>query len=231
LGQRIAIVGAPTKGKSTSYLPNPDIGVIGLNPAETVVITFSGKQLPVRGANKIYPKDKKISEGGNFMYCKDVKDLPAIITYISDKRPEIKNVVLEDMQYSMSNEYMARAKENGYNKFVDIGVNFASWMKKVQDSRDDMFCWIIWHPENAEKGLYNMKTLGNMIDSYLNPEGLMDLIFHADCEKSSDNKMKYYLVTNNDGRYPARTPSGMFEELHIPNDLGKVRKAIEEYYG
>lgn len=230
MGQRIAIVGAPTKGKSTSALPNKDIGIEGLNPLETIIISFSGKQMPVRGANTMYPRDKKLSEGGRFWYCEDVKLLPKVIKYINDARPEIKNILLEDMQYSMSSEYMSRAKENGYGKFVDIGVNFAAWMKAIQDSRDDLFCWIIWHPENAEKNLYNMKTLGNMIDTYLNPEGLMDLIFHADCEKNSKGSMDYFLVINNDGKYPARTPNGMFADLHIPNDLGKVRKAIEEYY-
>lgn len=229
MGQRIAIVGAPTKGKSTSALPNKELNIEGLKPEETIIITFSGKQLPVRGANKLYPRDLAISKGGRFWYCEDVKHLPKVIKFISESRPEIKNILFEDMQFSMSNEYMARAKENGYNKFVDIGVNFAAWMRAVQDSREDLYCWIIWHPENAEKGLYNMKTLGGMVDSYLSPEGLMDLILHADCEKSG-NKMDYFLVTNNDGRYPARTPSGMFTDLHIPNDLGKVRKAIEEYY-
>ena len=231
MGQRIAIVGKPTKGKSTSVLPNADLNIKGLNPEETIILTFSGKMLPIRGANKLYPSDKKISEGGRFMHLTDVKHLPQIIQFINNNRPEIKNIVLEDMQYSMSNEFMARAKEKGYEKFTDIGVNFATWMKLLQDSREDLFTWIIWHPEEDKNGDLKMKTIGNMVDTYLTPEGLMDLIFYADCEKSADNKMNYFLVTNNDGVYPARTAPGMFEGLHIPNDLGKVRDAIEEYYG
>lgn len=59
---------------------------------------------------------------------------------------------------------------------------------------------------------------------------MMDLIFYADCEKSTNGKMNYFLVTNNDGRYPARTPNGMFKDLHIPNDLGLVRECLDEYY-
>ena len=96
MGQRIAVVGFPTKGKSTSVLPNEDLGIIGLNPAETVIITFSGKQLPVRGANKLYPKGVKIKDGGNFYHCEDIKLLPAIINFINAERPEVKNIVLED---------------------------------------------------------------------------------------------------------------------------------------
>lgn len=114
MGLRIAVVGEPTKGKSTGIYPNKEYGIKGLDPAETVILTFSGKQPPVRGANTMYPKDKKISEGGNYMYVQDVKSLPKIISFISDNRPDIKNIVLEDAQYSMSLDFMNRAKEKGY---------------------------------------------------------------------------------------------------------------------
>lgn len=230
MGQRIALVGAPTKGKSTSVLPNKELGIEGLNPEETIIISFSGKLLPMKGANKLYPRDQKISEGGRFWYCEDVKTLPKLIKYINDNRPEIKNIVLEDMLYSMTFEYTSRAKEKDYGKFLDIGVNFTDWMKAIQSCRDNLYCWIIWHPENAQKGAFKMKTVGKMVDDWLEPEGLMDLIFYADCEKSPNGKMDYFLVTNNDGTYPARTAQGMFEELRIKNDLGVVRKAIEDYY-
>jgi len=230
MGQKIAIVGEPTKGKSTSILPNEELKIKGLTPEETIIISFSGKMLPIRGANKMYPKDKKISEGGRFMHLTDVKMLPKLIEYISTSRPEVKNIVLEDMQYSMANEFMSRAKENGFGKFVDIGVNFSNWMRTIQESRDNLYVWIIWHPEKDNAGNMKMKTIGNMVDTYLTPEGMMDLIFYADCEKSTNGKMNYFLVTNNDGRYPARTPNGMFKDLHIPNDLGLVRECLDEYY-
>lgn len=96
MGLRVAIVGEPTKGKSTGIYPNDQYNIKGLNPKETVILSFSGKQAPVRGANVMYPKDKKISEGGNHMHIQDVKALPKIINYISNERPEIKNIVLED---------------------------------------------------------------------------------------------------------------------------------------
>lgn len=227
---KIAIVGDPTKGKSTGIFPNEKIGIKGLNPKETILLSFSGKQLPVKGGSTMYPRDVKISEGGNYMNITDVKLLPNIIKNISEKRPEIKHIVLEDAQYSMSNEFMARAKESGYNKFSDIGVNFSNWSKEAQVSREDLKIWIIWHPEKDTLGNFKMKTVGNMIDNYLTMEGLMDIILYADVEKGADGKMKYQFITNNDGRFPARTPSGMFNDLYIPNDFGFVDSQIEEYY-
>lgn len=230
MGLRIAIVGEPTKGKSTGIFPNSDFGIVGLDPKKTVLLSFSGKQLPFKGANVIYPKGGKLSEGSNHVHVSDVKLLPAMIKYVSDNRPDIENIVLEDAQYSMGMEFMARAKEKGYDKFTDIGVNFTNWMIEAQNSRDNLKVFVIWHPEKDRDGAYKMKTVGNMLDNYLTPEGLMDIILYATCSKGSDSRMVYQYVTNNDGTYPARTPAGMFDDLYIPNDLGVVAKKINEYY-
>lgn len=230
MGLKIGVIGEPTKGKSASIVPNERLKIKGLNPEETIILSFSGKQLPVKGANTLYPRDKKITEGGRFVHVKDVKLVPQIINYISDKRPEIKHIVMEDAQYSMANEFMARAKESGYGKFTDIGVNFAAWMSAIESSRHDLYCFIIWHPEKNAAGEYQMKTIGKMVNDYLTPEGLLDLILYADCEKGSNSEMNYFFVTNNDGRYPARTPDEMFETLHIPNDLGFVVEKINSFY-
>ena len=116
------------------------------------------------------------------------------------------------------------------DKFTDIGVNFAAWTKAVENSRDNLFCYIIWHPEKDSEGNFKMKTIGKMVNDYLTPEGLLDIILYASCEKTADGKMDYFFVTNNDGTFPARTAPGMFDTLKIPNDLGLVRSKIEEYY-
>ena len=194
MGLKIGVIGEPTKGKSASIMPNENLGLKGLNPAETVILSFSGKQLPVKGANSLYPRDLKISEGGRFLHVKDVKSVPSIVKFISEKRPEIKNIVMEDAQYSMANEFMARAKESGYGRFTDIGVNFAAWMTAVENSREDLYCYIIWHPEKNSSGDYQMKTVGKMVQDYLTPEGLLDIILYADCEKDSSSNMKYFFI-------------------------------------
>lgn len=230
MANRIAIVGEPTKGKSTGIFPNKTLGIAGLNPKETVLVTFSGKKAPVKDFNKMYIQDKKITEGGNYAYLQDVKDLPRLIKYVSERRDDIKHIVVEDAQYSMSFDFMARAKEKGYDKFSDIGVAFGNWMMEAQNAREDLNVFIIWHPEKDSDGNLKMKTVGKMVDTYLTPEGLMDIIIYADCIKTSDGKMEYRFVTNNDGVFPARTPIGMFDDFYIPNDFGLVAKKIKEFY-
>jgi len=68
-----------------------------------------------------------------------------------------------------------------------------------------------------------------MVDDYLTPEGLFTTLLYTDVTKSGNNKMEYRFVTNNDGKYPAKSPYGMFEQLYIPNDLGYVIDKITEY--
>jgi hypothetical protein len=51
------------------------------------------------------------------------------------------------------------------------------------------------------------------------------------CSKEiEDGKANHFFVTNYDGTFNAKTPVGMFSELHIPNDLGVVNDAIRAYY-
>lgn len=73
-----------------------------------------------------------------------------------------------------------------------------------------------------------MKTVGKMISDYLTLEGLFTVILYTRVIKV-DNKMAYQFVTNNDGRYPAKSPHDMFKEQYILNDLGLVVEAIDAY--
>lgn len=223
----IAIVGKSGSGKSTSYGEIPEIGIKGLNPKETAVCNVSGKDLPFRGWQKSYCG--KLSEGGNYLETSDVNGIVDSIKYISEKRPEIKNYVIDDAQYTLAFEYMRRAKENGYNKFVDIGVNTTKMMEAAKNCRKDLKVYFMWHPEEDKELGYKMKTIGAMVDAYLTLEGLFSVILYTNTSKGNDNKIKYEFVTNYDGKYPAKSPVGMFKDLYIPNDLAIVSELIDNY--
>lgn len=124
---------------------------------------------------------------------------------------------------------MKRAKENGYNKFTDIGVNTNKIVESARNTRQDLKVYFMWHPEETKAGGLKMKTIGAMIDSYLTLEGLFSVILYTNVSKGADNKIKYEFVTNNDGTKPAKSPVGMFTELYIPNDLGFVAEQIDKY--
>lgn len=222
----IGIVGQSGTGKSTSYGQIPSLGIKGLDPKETVIINVAGKSLPFKGWKKNYTPFK--GKEGNYLQTYDWKLITKAIETVSASRPEIKNIILEDAQYILAFEFMNRAGEGGYKKFADIGVHFNKIRDAATIARDDLKIFALWHPEIDNEGKMKMKTVGKMVDDYLTPEGLFTVILYSKVDME-DKKPKYSFVTNNDGQYPAKSPIGMFEDLEIPNDLGFVADAIDEY--
>lgn len=223
----IAIVGKSGSGKSTSYGFIPELGIKGLDPKTTVIINVSGKDLPFRGWMKTYyghPKD-----GGNYLETSDADIIAKSIKAISDTRPDVKDIVIDDGQFIMAFEFMRRAKESGYNKFSDIGVNIAKIAEASRNTRKDLKVYFLWHPEEDKDTGFKMKTIGKMVDDYLTLEGLFSVILYTNTTKGNDNKVKYEFVTNYDGKFPAKSPVGMFPELYIPNDLSIVSLLIDKY--
>lgn len=111
----IAIVGESGTGKSTSLGSIPGLGIRGLKPEETVIINVADKDLPFRGWKKLYDGSKKLSEGGNYLSTSSADTIAAAIKLVADKRPEIKQIVIDDGQFISAFEFMSRAKETGLN--------------------------------------------------------------------------------------------------------------------
>lgn len=223
----VAVVGKSGTGKSTSYGQVPSLNIKGLNPETTVVMNVAGKDLPFRGWKKKY--NGKLSEGGNYFESSDSDQIAKAIDYISSNRPDIKDIVLDDGQYAMAFEFMRRAKESGYGKFADIGVNTGKIISSAKNTREDLKVYFLWHPESDGDNSFKMKTVGKMVDDYLTLEGLFTVVLYSRVTKGADNKPLYQFVTNADGEFPAKSPYEMFSETYIPNDLGFVSDSIDRY--
>ena len=154
----IAIVGKSGTGKSTSFGQFPELGIKGLDPKETAVINVSGKDLPFRGWKKLYAG--KFTDGGNYFESSNAAQIAKAVEYISSSRPDIKNIVIDDAQYIMAFEFMQRAKESGYGKFADIGVNLGKVITASKNSRNTLKVYFLWHPEQDRDTGYKMKTVG-----------------------------------------------------------------------
>lgn len=219
----IAIAGKSGTGKSTSLGQFPQLGIKGLNPKETAIINVAGKDLPFQGWKKNYNKESK-----NYVETSDVDKIVLAIN-IFDQNPNIKNVVIDDAQYIMAFEFMSRAKEAGYGKFADLGVNLGKVVKAAKDTRPNLKVYFLWHPEEDKETGFKLKTVGKMVDDYLTLEGLFTVVLYTNVSKSSDGKILYQFVTNFDGKYPSKSPIGMFKDLYIANDLGFVSESIDKY--
>ena len=109
----VSIMGVSGSGKSSSILPNVQNGIKGLDPTETFIINISGKPLPAKGSNKLYPLNIKPSEGGRHVEVSKPEQIVQIINYVNQNRPDIKNIVVDDMGYIMGFDVMENANRKG----------------------------------------------------------------------------------------------------------------------
>lgn len=219
----IALVGNSGSGKSTS--------IRTLNPTETFIINVASKPLPFKGWKAKYTVWNKDNPNGNFINTSDVERISKILDYIEAKRPEIKNIVLDDSQYLMAFEAMDRAKEKGFEKFTDIAQKFYSILKASISMRDDLNIIVSCHSENIGDGLnpiYKIKTIGKMIDNVITIEGLFTYVLFTHIE-SDNGTNSYHFITQSDGTTTAKTPLDCFDSILIPNDLQYVINKIEEF--
>lgn len=94
MANSVAIVAKSGAGKSTSYGNIPEINIKGLNPKETFLINLIGKPLPFRGWKSSYIEFK--GSEGNYLVSRSSKDIISAIDFIEQKRPDIKNIVIDD---------------------------------------------------------------------------------------------------------------------------------------
>jgi hypothetical protein len=216
----IAIVGDSGTGKSTSILPNPDLGIKGLDPQRTVIINVAEKPLPTRGWRKMVPEKNIINTSNAAEIVQWIDKVGA-----SDK---IDNIVIDDAQYIMAFEFFNRAKENGFGKFTEIAQNLSKVIFAVKRIKANINVFFLWHPEESDSGKKKMKTIGKLVDSTLTLEGLFTTILYTDVT-NVNKSIQYRFVTNHDGVYPSKSPCGMFPELYIKNDLGLVVDYIKKF--
>ena len=226
MSEMIAIVGESGSGKTTS--------IRNLNPEETFIISTTGKRPGIPGVKKKYPTFA-VNEGkatGNFYVTSDVDKIEKMLKIIDAKMPNIKTIILDDMQYVMGFESMERAKETGYTKFTEMAQHVYKVLKSAMNMRDDLYFVVCTHSENTGDHLnpfFKIKTLGKMLDSVITLEGLFTYVFFTTVQREEGGKSSYKFITNSEGSCTAKSPMGLFEDLYIDNDLDLVVNRIKEY--
>lgn len=142
------------------------------------------------------------------------------------QNPTLKTYIIDDSQYLMVNEFFDRAKDTGYQKYTDIGLNFRNLVHFINHNLpDDVHVYFLHHTEtDSNTGKTKAKTVGKMLDNYLTLEGCFNIVLQAVAEGK-----EHYFITQSDGYNTAKSPEDMFD-VKIPNDLAMVDKAIRDYY-
>lgn len=219
MSNSILVIGESGTGKSASLR--------NLEPAETFIINVLGKPLPFPGWKKKYTVvNKDTNPEGNLYKSDNAMHIDMCIKSVSANKPTIKNLIIDDFQYVMCNEYMRRASEKGFEKFTEIGKNAWGIVKTASEQRDDLNIIFLSHSEESETGKVKMKTIGKMLDNTVTVEGMFTLVLRTIVQDGA-----YMFTTQNNGRDTVKTPMGMFSESVIENDMNLVLDRVKEYEG
>jgi energy-coupling factor transporter ATP-binding protein EcfA2 len=217
----VGIVGSTGTGKSTA--------IKHLNPEETYIINVAKKELPFKGSEKLYNAENK-----NYKEIEDANEISRLLKTISEKAPHIKNIIIEDSNYIMGFNMVAKATETGFTKFSLMAKDMVDLFRTARQLRDDITVFYLTHPETIEDGGeiigYKIKTAGKLIDNQVLLEGLLTVCLYTLVEENKDGTATYQFITNRFRKMPAKSPDGMFSELKIPNDLQLVVNTLNEYY-
>jgi hypothetical protein len=217
----IGIVGATGTGKSTS--------IKHLDPAETYIINVAKKELPFKGSEKLYNTESK-----NYKEVDDAIEITRLLKTISEKAPHIKNIIIEDSNYIMGFNIVAKATEVGFIKFSLMAKDMLDLFRTARQLRDEITVFYLTHPETIEDSGeivgYKIKTAGKLIDNQVLLEGLLTVCLYTLVEEKKDGSAEYSFLTNRFKKYPAKSPDGMFGDIKIPNNLQTVVETVNAYY-
>lgn len=233
MSQLVGVLGHSGSGKSRA------IGT--LDPETTFLFNVIGKPLPVKGfygkyemktgGNMFIPKATEQNKGKNM-----ASDIVEVMRKISQERPNVKRIVIDDFQYLMAVEFMHRALEGGWDRFTEIAHHAWQVLDVGKELRDDLIVYVASHIEDLPPEdefappRHKFKTVGKMLDEKFDPAGAFPIILLSGQDyKANDASTRHYFQTNGYGIM--KSPEDMFDAERIPNDLSVVDKAIREFYG
>jgi hypothetical protein len=211
----VLIIGRSGSGKTYSLKGFNDftdsIGVISVEKA----------RLPFKSGIKV-ARIPKYEDSPNIQTAAQISQARYSFVERAIKSAKCKTIVIDDSQYLLADEFFDRAKENGYQKFTDIALNFRNLIHNINNmGEDDKIVYFLHHSEDDGAGREKVKTIGKMLDEKLTVEGCFDVVIYC-------RDQRFY--TQGDGISSAKTPEGMFDSVEIPNDLKFVDDKIREYW-
>lgn len=203
-----------------------------MDPAKTLLIQSIKKPLPFRtdvrpqagpeGTTELVPLavpwKRWDGTSGNIFVQDHPDDIIALMQGTKKKK-----IVLDDFQYTLSNELMRRWREKGYDKFSEIGFNGWNVFTVAASLPDDVHVFVLAHTMMDEDGILKIKTPGKLLSTY-NIEGMFSVVLRAIVRDG-----KYYFATVNSGSDTVKSPPGMFSSELIDNDLNAVDEAITAF--
>ena len=209
MSKAILIIGPSGSGKTTSLRNLP--------PAETFYIDADGKGLSWKGWRQQYN-----SKAHNYYRTDDQAIVQALMEKIDKEQKQYKYLVIDTLNGIMVADEMRRAKEKGYDKWMDLAQSIYDIVDTANKLRDDLTVIMLAHSQTADDGFTSMLTNGRKLNKICLESKLTTVLL----AKAVDGKYMFETHAHNS---TAKTPMGAFDEDEIPNDIVEVIKALDEF--
>ena len=214
MSRLICVMGESGSGKTTSMRT--------MDPDTTYYIDCDGKGLAWKGWRKQYNTEKK-----NYCVSRDIPKITDLIVNISEKRPDIKVIVVDTLNTCMVDKEVKGMKETGYGKWIDLTQFVWDCIETAGKQRDDLTIIIVMHSETVRDDFgytfTRVKTNGRKLEKLV-PESLFGTVLLA--KKTDEGR---YIFETQAKNSTAKSPMGAFESMEIDNDMATVLKALEDY--
>lgn len=209
------ILGQSGTGKTTSLR--------NLNPSDVLLIQAVKKPLPFRSNH--WKPCTKADPAGSILVTDNAQTIVGAM-----QRTKKPIIVIDDFQYILANEFMRRVLDNetgnaAFAKYNEIARNAWDILMCAGKLPDDTRVYILAHTQEDDSGRIKAKTIGKLLDEKITIEGLLTIVM-----RTAVINGQYLFSTQNNGSDTVKTPMGMFEDEHIPNDLAVVDVAIQDFY-
>ena len=214
MSKAICVMGESGSGKTTSLRT--------LNPDETYIIDADGKGLSWKGWRQQYNADKK-----NYIITDNQNNILGIMQGISEKRPNIHNIVIDTINSVMIADERRRINEKNYDKWSDLAWAVYDITLLASRLRDDLNIIVLAHTqteiddvtgERFTRILTNGKKLNKIgLEKYFTTVLL--------CKATADG----FVFETKANSSTAKTPFGAFDSDTIPNDMQAALSALAEF--
>ena len=195
----VLLIGKSGSGKSASLR--------NFKKDELAIANVLGKPLPFK-SNLEAPK---------------VDDYATILKAIEHTSKKV--IVIDDANYLITNEFMAKSSVKGFDKYNEIGNNFFNLINGIKNVKGGKTVYLIMHEDTDDEGNVKPKTIGKLLDDKINIQGMFTV-----CIRSMFENGKYIFRLKTNGQDCVKTPIGLFEDDEMENDLKIVDEKIREYY-
>lgn len=234
---KVLILAKSGFGKSTSIGKDESLGIEGLDPKTTFILSVKNKSLPFFNSDALY----KITtydnlKDGNRLISNNGEIIAKTLTELANEKCPFTDIVLDDANYIMQDYYMENALKSGWDCPKKIGYFMGKIFSTMDLFGQNKNIYVLAHPEDVlgtdGRTYTKFKTTGRMVDEYCTPEGLFEtvLIGRSRFDSSTKTVIKEFITNEDEFCSSAKSPRGMFNSIYIPNDLGLVKRKVEEYY-